>query len=407
MNRVKTDKEVRLLVLLFAVTYMVSYITRINFGAVILEMVQDTGFSKSQLSAALTGSFITYGAGLLLSGLCGDRVQPKKLLMGGLLLTSAMNICIPFCKSVEWMVAVWCVNGLAQAFMWPPLVRLMVNLLPEQEYAHATMVVSWGSSVGTILIYLITPWLITLSGWRWVFWGAALCGLLMAVVWWCKCPRIAPEKPVKSLPDTAAKPTVRLWTPLIFAVMLAIVLQGALRDGVTTWMPSYISETYRLANGTAILTGVLMPLFTIFCHRTASWLHERLGKNPILCSVWMFGAGTVAALLLLAFTGRSVVGSVVCSALLTGCMHGANLMLICMVPSYFKSSGRVSTVSGILNACTYIGSALSTYGIARVAEGYGWLFTVGLWALIAAAGGVICLLCLPAWKHQYASQSEE
>ena len=40
--------------LLFAVTYMISYITRINFGAIISEMVSATGFTKAQLSMALT-----------------------------------------------------------------------------------------------------------------------------------------------------------------------------------------------------------------------------------------------------------------------------------------------------------------------------------------------------------------
>ena len=33
--------------LLFAVTYMISYITRINYGAIISEMGSATGFSKS------------------------------------------------------------------------------------------------------------------------------------------------------------------------------------------------------------------------------------------------------------------------------------------------------------------------------------------------------------------------
>ena len=41
-----------------ALTYMVSYITRINYGAVISEMVDQTGLSRAVLSMALTGSFI-------------------------------------------------------------------------------------------------------------------------------------------------------------------------------------------------------------------------------------------------------------------------------------------------------------------------------------------------------------
>lgn len=393
----------RRLVGLFMVTYLVSYVTRIDFGAIVLEMVQDTGFTKAQLSMALTGSFFTYGIGQLISGFCGDRVQPKRLILIGLLSSSAMNLLIPLCTAVEWMVVVWCINGFAQAFMWPPLVRLMVNLLTEQEYTRATVVVSWGSSLGTILVYLLSPLLILLAGWRSVFVGAALCGLVMALFWWRLCPEIAAATPVS---PTVRQKSAPLFSPLLIGIMLAIVLQGSLRDGVTTWMPTYISETYRLGSSISILTGVLLPLFSIVCFRISSQLYRRIGNNPVLCGGFLFGAGALTALILMLFTGHSAVGSVLCAALLTGCMHGVNLMLICMVPAFYRERGRVSTLSGLLNSCTYVGSALSTYGIARVSEAVGWTATVGLWCGIAMVGTVVCLLCLPSWKRQFLKKHE-
>jgi OPA family glycerol-3-phosphate transporter-like MFS transporter len=85
-------------------------------------------------------------------------------------------------------------------------------------------------------------------------------------------------------------------------------------------------------------------------------------------------------------------------AILTGCMHGVNLMLVCMVPPYFKSTGKVSTVSGVLNAATYVGSAASTYGIAVLSDALGWDATILIWLGIAACGAAICLLCRNAWN---------
>ena len=70
-----------LCVLLFAAAYMVSYITRTNFGGIIQEMQTDTGISKQLLSMSLTGSFITYGAGQVVSGLLGDKISPKRLVI--------------------------------------------------------------------------------------------------------------------------------------------------------------------------------------------------------------------------------------------------------------------------------------------------------------------------------------
>lgn len=71
MAKLQNKKDIQIVALIFAVTYMVSYITRINYGAVISEMVKDTGFTKSALSVPLTLSCITYGAGQIVSGICG------------------------------------------------------------------------------------------------------------------------------------------------------------------------------------------------------------------------------------------------------------------------------------------------------------------------------------------------
>ncbi len=102
-----TKKEVQRITLLFTITYMVSYMTRINYGAIVSEMASAEKLSKSMLSLALTGSFITYGTGQIISGVCGDRFSPKKLVFGGLLVTMLMNLLIPFCQNPYQMLAVF------------------------------------------------------------------------------------------------------------------------------------------------------------------------------------------------------------------------------------------------------------------------------------------------------------
>ena len=46
--KLSSKKQINGMIFLFALTYMVSYITRINYGALIAEMVTATGFSKSR-----------------------------------------------------------------------------------------------------------------------------------------------------------------------------------------------------------------------------------------------------------------------------------------------------------------------------------------------------------------------
>ncbi len=382
--------------LLFAFTYMISYMTRINFGAVISEMVSATGFSRSALAAAITCSSVTYGCGQLVSGFCGDHVRPKLLCLGGLITTGIVNLLIPLCPNAALMTVLWGVNGLAQAFMWPPIVKLMTELLTEEEYKHATVVVSWGSSVGTIIMYLASPLFITFMNWQSIFLVCGVLGLVTAVVWHKQCIDVPVDK--KSASSVRGKSSDSLFSALMFMIMAAIVLQGMLRDGVTTWMPSLISDTYNLSNSLSILTGVALPIFSIICFRAAEQLYRISPDNPVKCSGIIFAAGTLSAAILLVTVGKNTALTVLFSALLTGCMHGVNLLLICMIPPYYKKCGGVSTVSGLLNSCTYIGSSISTYGIAVISEKLGWNATVLSWLSIAAAGSIVCFCAIRPWR---------
>ncbi|MBQ7794053.1 MAG: MFS transporter [Clostridia bacterium] len=395
-------KQINMITILFAATYMVSYITRINFGAIISEMEEATKISRSLLSMSITGSFITYGIGQIISGLCGDRFSPKKLLTYGLVATVVMNLLIPVCKNPYQMLTVWCINGFAQSFMWPPMVRLMTVFFSEEEYKKASVNISWGSSIGTIAVYLISPLIISVFGWKAVFIFSAICGIIMIFVWNKYCYEIETVKE-RTVHNENPKSMNVLFTPLMICVMIAIILQGMLRDGVTTWMPSYISETYNLSNIISILTGVVLPIFSILCFQITSRLYRKAFTNPLLCAGIIFGAGSFAALALFLLSGQNAAFSVFFSALLTGAMHGVNLMLICMIPPFFKKYGNVSTVSGVLNSCTYIGSAISTYGIAVLSEKLGWEYTLLIWLLIAIAGTVICLVCTKPWKKHYSN----
>jgi OPA family glycerol-3-phosphate transporter-like MFS transporter len=75
-----------------------------------------------------------------------------------------------------------------------------------------------------------------------------------------------------------------------------------------------------------------------------------------------------------------------------------------MIPQYFKKYGNVSTVSGIINACTYIGSAISTYSIALLSEKLGWTFTLKVWLIVALIGTILCFISAKSWEKQYQSE---
>ena len=305
----KADKkQARLIIFLCAAVYMISYVTRNSYNAIISEMVTSTGLAKSALSVALTGAFITYGAGQLVSGYLGDKIQPRTLIAMGLITTICMNLLIPLCQNPTQMTVVWCFNGFAQAFMWPPIVKILYCALSLEDYSVGCVRVSWGSSIGNILVYLTAPLLILAFGWKSVFVSASAMGILGLIFWWELCPLIDLNATAKTKQTASSGGNVVFYITLAL-VILSIIVQGILKDGITTWMPSYISETFGVRNEISILSGVMLPVFAIVCYSIGNFLYQKL-KNPLIASTLIFTVSTAVCAALYCLSDSSAVLSV-------------------------------------------------------------------------------------------------
>lgn len=396
-------KRYALLIFLCCAVYFTSYLTRHNYAAALVEIVRNMGIDKETGSYALTGMFVTYGAGQLFSGWLGDRVSPRIVITVGVFATSLCNFGMGFLSDIVGMTALWCVNGFAQAMLWPPLVRIMAENLDDGNYRKASLLVSIAASVGSVAVYLLVPACIATSGWRSAFFVPALIGVCVAFVWFFfeKCCE-SPTK-IQKTDDGEDSGGRCMFGQIIRAsglvpIILGIVLQGMLRDGITTWMPAYIADNYSFGTDMSVLTTVVLPIFGIVSISAASLLQKKVGSD-LTASTLLFGLACLSGVILRLFGQTGAVVSVVCMMLITGCMHGINMLLISRLPAYFSGYGRVSTMSGILNTFTYVGSAFSSYGFAVISERRGWEFTTGVWALIAFLGTVCCGSVIGIWNR--------
>lgn len=401
-----------LLIWLCSLVYFVSYLTRINYAAALSEIITKLHVSNAVASLAVTGSFITYGLGQTFCGFLGDTISPRRMIAIGLVATSLCNLLMPLMPGIYWMTGLWSLNGFFQSMLWPPLMRIMAENLTEADFRRACIAVSTASAFATIAVYLLVPACIWIFGWQLAFILPAVLGVAMALVWLAGT-RSYTESNRAGFVHNAAAPGAQapgLWALIrrsaLLPLMAAIILQGILRDGITTWMPTYINDRYQLGTSLSILTAAILPLFHIVSVMAVNAIQKRIASEVAVASL-MFATGAAAAVGLRLFFLASPAFPVACMALVTGCMHGVNTMLISRVPRRFSPYGRVSSISGLLNTFTYVGSALSTYGIAAVSDRWGWLVTVTLWAGIALAGTLICALCIRRWNRFCAVSASE
>ena len=173
----------KILVALCCLVYSASYVTRLDYAAVLVEIVQDLQIAKTTASIAVTGSFITYGIGMVIFGMSGDVIKPRLLVSIGLLGTSLINLFMGLLSNIHIMIGTWCFNGFFQAMLWPSLSRMLAENLPPEKSPGAVATVSAVAQVATLGIYLLSPMVIRISGWRTVFLLAAGIGVIVILLW--------------------------------------------------------------------------------------------------------------------------------------------------------------------------------------------------------------------------------
>ncbi len=398
-------KRVLFFMFLCAAVYFTSYITRINYGAVIEGILSAEGNSITKEGAGLvsTAAFFTYGVGQIISGIVGDKVKPRLLIVIGMSVTALCNIAMPLMKEAAPMMVLWGVNGLSQAMFWPPMVRMMADNLSENDYNRACIWVSVAASAATIVIYLLAAFCTAFFSWHTLFYICSLAAVVMALIWQIFAPREDIAVSHGSDREDAAEKGAdkpRVGTAIVLMMIpiaFAIVLQGILRDGITTWLPTLVSETFGLPSELSILSGIILPVFSMISYNVSSCIEKKIGNELITSMIFFVTASISAAVLALTLNVNAII-AIFLMAVMTGCMHGINLMLISRVPRYFDRYGKISTISGIVNAFTYVGSALSTYLFAAISESASWSFAVLSWVIIAGIGAAVCAIVITNWR---------
>lgn len=376
--------------------YFISYFARLNFSAVLADMIAGGVFTKSGGGLIGTCLFVTYGAGQILSGMSGDRFSPQRVILAGLALTALCNAAMPFARAVWLFALIWGVNGFAQALLWPPIVRLMSLYLDDEGYAKGCVRVTMSSQLATVFLYLAVPALITVWDWKSVFFLSAGLSAAIALVWWAGMraflKKVRPTaRAEEAAPLRADQPFYKTFfaTGLLF-VILGTALMGLLRDGITAWLPTYFGEIFGLEASAAILMNGLLPAFSM----AAIWACGAVlpqgipGRVPggalLLSRRCPFLRG---ACVCIRFKGDPCAAFFVADLRLyaRGQPHARRVR-----PAALQAvRGKAATVSGIANAFVYAGSAASSFGFALIAESFGWGVLVCVW-LAACLAGILC-----------------
>lgn len=392
---------------------MINYLARYGFSTSMSEMVADGIFDITFAGAVGTAFLAAYGTGQLVNGLIGDKIHPKFMIFIGLVGSAVMNILVGLSSNAVLIIILWCLNGYFCSMLWAPLVRCFSDFLLKKQQVKAGTSISASIPIGNILSYLIASFFLKTMSWRMVFIFSGVIVIAMSFVWllgmsslkdYLNAVKVEKVKEIqKDIVSVKAPVSGKRLMPLLIATglvftIIGIFFNGILKDGVTLWVPTYVSQFFGTDASVASLVTIILPLFNLVGAYLAVRLFKKVLKNEMLTATVMFMISVVSLTFLFFFGRYSMILAVVMLALTTASMLGANTMFLTFIPLNFSNVGRASSVTGFLDACSYLASAVSGVTIGVVAKTYGWDTTVITWIAVAFLGASVSFFGIKAWK---------
>ncbi|MDO4396981.1 MAG: MFS transporter [Oscillospiraceae bacterium] len=396
--------------------YTASYVGRINFSAALSAIVSSGLFSKPEGGLIGSAFFVVYGVFQIINGFLGDKISPFKMIISGLSLSCIANVAMTFCTTNTAMAVVWGFNGFALAQLWVAILKILASIINEEMRAKSCLHISATLPIGTVLAYLTASVSIKFFSWKHVFYSAAIILALAAAFFIAVSliikkdlvlrDTVIPEKFKSDEKGKKSKGLLALFAASgVLFLLPADAIHGAIKEGITTWMPTMLTEVYDTSAAFSVLLSICLPIFNISGAYIITPIYNKVFKKDEIKTGAAILVFTLIPLSLVIFMAKlPIYLSIVLLALCTTAMYTYNYVIITLVPMRFASTGKTATVTGFMNAIAYVGSAASSYGFGVVSENIGWGGTAGVWVGLCGAALLLTAASAKKWRSYFKNE---
>jgi len=243
---------------LLLLSTVINYADRVNIAVAGADIMRQTGWNKEQFGIILSAFLLGYALFQFPGGLIADRWSPRKVLALSCVGFSLFTALTPLGQHGLWlMLLLRFFVGVCESISLPALAAFNAQWVPRQEYGRAQTVSISGTSIGQMLAYPTTTWLIEMFSWPVVFYFNAAVGFLWMALWlWytTDTPREHARISVDErqyieahvLPRAAPQPQPSFWSIVSTSSVLFLCLTYMLYAFVAwifiLWLPTYLVE---------------------------------------------------------------------------------------------------------------------------------------------------------------------
>ncbi|TWS22290.1 MFS transporter [Tsukamurella sputi] len=435
-TRTKNPRYERWRYQIFGVTWLAYagfYFTRQAFSVAKLGILEDPVLSDT-LTKSVLGSLdavylAAYAVGQFVWGAMSDRFGPRRVVLGGLLMSAIATVFIGLLPALIFLVPLMIVQGFSQSTGWSGLLKNMAQFFSIGERGRVFGLWSTNYAFGGLVAAPFLGWVAydLFDSWRVAFFTGAAVVAVVAVLFFLlqrntpedvglppievyHCEEVAElidEDAVVEAAEAAEEPrpsfgeTVRfvLGNRMVLILGSCYFLLKPARYAILLWGPVIVSERLHDASAfTAITVPVAFGVAGVIAPILIGQVSDRVfhARRVPACVISL----AVLVVALAAFAPLTATGNLwIMTAILAVIglsIYGADAMISCVAAVDFGTSKHAGTVTGAINGCGSVGAILG--GLLPGLLSAGMLFTG-----FSVAAAIAMLLLIPMWGRMPAA----
>jgi len=389
----------QLSLVLLVVCGVINYLDRATLAVANEYIRADLGLSLGQMGLLLSAFSWSYALCQLPVGALVDKIGPRWLLGGGLVVWSLAQAAGGFAATFGYFVLARIALGIGEAPQFPAAARVVSNWFPARARGTPTGIYNSASPLGVALAPLVLAPLIIATSWHWAFFITGAMGLVAAVVWVMlyrdpvRADMTAAEQAYLEMDEVAAaapKANFASWLALFryrvtWGMMLGFFGSVYLNWVYLTWLPGYLRTERHMDLAYAGLAASVPFMCGFAGALIAGWASDRVARAASSPVTGRRNAVVIATLGMVVFTipAALVDSNLVAVACISIVIFLANASSACAwsLATVAAPPSRVASLGALQNFGGFLGGALAPILTGYIAQT--WSFVP---ALLAGAG---------------------
>jgi len=373
---------------LFALSLLsvITFLDRIAISVASPKIMSDLGLSKEQLGWILGIFALAYGGFEIPTGLMGDRLGAKKVLIRVVLWWSAFTVLTGFATGFGMLVVTRFLFGIGEAGAYPNSSIVLSKWFPSIERARGQAWIWSASRVGGALTpFLVIP-IQSHFGWRASFFFLGILGVIWVIFWkyWFKEEpsqmKGISEKELNNILTNRNLPQSH--SPFSWSIfkdrnlILLMCMYFCYASGAfffQGWLPTYLQKGRGLNDqDMSFITSFSFVLGAVGCLSggfVCDYLVKKIGPRWGRAAVALTGLGLSGIFMLISvFTPDNTVATILLSA-------GLGLMDFTIPASWSTAMDiggkNAGTITGAMNTAGLLGGTLNTIGFGYLVTAFG------------------------------------